>query len=280
MSYALVVLFLAWPAAAQDQNQQLKQTPSGGSVPVPDPTALTTSQLNREIELLKTTIDLADNALRDQIAQRFTSLEQAIELRDQKVDDAIEQRNQIVERVRAESIERVNALQSLIEERFNRVDAGFDNVANQFANRDTALNAALTATQTAANNALTATKEAVATAGLVTEKQIAQQGKLQEEGMNGLRTSVIESQRRLDILEGRTAGLGDASKTQYDSAGLLISVVAVMGSLTSVVIALISLNKAKPERTQYPEQVRYVHVRPEQPQQPAGITTTTNTSAQ
>jgi hypothetical protein len=268
MRAALVLLFLALPAAAQS----LQQT-ERGSVPVPYPTVLTTSQLNREVELLKATIAQADAALRETIEQKISALKDTIDLRNQKVDDAISSRNMIIDQARNESLERVEALKALITERFNRVDAGFDNVANQFANRDTALNAALTATQTAANNALTATKEAVATAGLVTEKQITQQGKLQEEGMNGLRTSVIESQRRLDVLEGRTAGLGDASTKSQDNTSLLLAVVAVMASITGVVIAIISLNtrnKAEP-------QIRYAHA--PQPSA-AGVTTTTNTSAQ
>jgi hypothetical protein len=254
----------------------MSPTVSGGSVPVPDPTKITAEQIAGVKVDLQAQMRAADESQKDQFQRQMDSLRETIDLRNQKVDDAIAARNMIIEQLRAESLERVASLQALITERFNRVDAGFDNVANQFANRDTALNAALTATQTAANNALTATKEAVATAGLVTEKQITQQGKLQEEGMNGLRTSVIESQRRLDVLEGRTAGLGDASTATSDNTSLLLAVVAVMASITGVVIAIISLNTRNKHEPQPQPQPQMIYVdRPRSQSVPSPLTTTT-----
>ena len=262
----LVLVVLAstsWPvmSRAQEskstpQQQQLlgiMRTPSGETVPIPDPTQSTLALLNREVSILNEKIEATNKAIREILRSELDSMRMIIDLRDQKVNDAIGARTALLKVIEEENDKRIIALQALFEERFNRVDAGFTNVDNQFTSRDTALSAALTATQTAADNALTATKEAVSTAGIVTKDLINQQGTLLNEVTRGLSTSLGDVKERLTAIEARTAGIGEANTNLGDNIAMFVGIGGFVIAMISITLVLVR----KPE-----SQVRYVAATP------------------
>lgn len=280
----VAVLAVSWPALAQTGRDADSMRSRGDDlVPSPDPTALTVDLLNREIQAIKEAIALTDKALRELVDAQFGALKEVARIQEEKASDVTRTRDLEFTRLR-ESIAIANAdLKELIFERFNRVAVSFANVENQFVSRDTALSAALSATETAASNALTATEKAVATAGIVTKESIDQQARLFSETTNGLRVSVDDLKaavstlegnkvsvgevntlaQRLTAIESRTAGLGEAKDTFSDNIGMIVGA----GGLGLALIVFL-LGRKQPE-----PQVRYMT----NSGSPTNTTTTTQT---
>lgn len=123
------------------------------SVPVPDPTVLTTAALIREIE-----------SLRERMTHDNTFLRELIEARLNGSDKAVELLRSMTDRTPASITAAISQLQALHDEKFHSiealVDTRFDGIDTQFLERDKRTEQLSLADKTAIAAALQAQKEA------------------------------------------------------------------------------------------------------------------------
>src|SRR5580765_2317811 len=114
-----------------------------GSVPVPDPTVLTTRQLQREIALSREMVELKADGVKELLESRIGGIEKSIGI-------VVDRLRRVVDQVREE----INRLQQLHEEKFGSVQT-------MFVERDKRTEQLALADKTAIAAALQAQKEAV-----------------------------------------------------------------------------------------------------------------------
>lgn len=216
---------------------------AGANLPVPDPTLLTTQQLLREMANLREVI--------------FTRLDGN--------DRAIVLFNENLTRVPTDTDKQVQHLRELHEERIVSVETGaslqlkaaidkftemFASIQVQFRERDVRSESSKIASDIALAAALQAAKEAVgeqnksSTAAISkseasTIKQIEQMGTLIQQVGKALDEKFSDVKDRLTLIEGRTAGLGEARASHQVSAGFIVAVISTIIAFVAVVIAIL-----------------------------------------
>jgi hypothetical protein len=261
-----------------DAAAPLTETPSTGSVPVPDPTALTAvavnaakSDLRRELTGVETLLgerilrvetilhDL-DSRLQNEIANsvnslealqsaRFAGLTNVVALLKDTVDSLPEIREKIIVRVQADIDTAVTNLQHLHEERFNAIQ-------QQFTERDTRGEQDKKSSKEALDAALLAQKESVSqqndantTAATKTETNFTKQIDLVGTQITALDKSltdrISELKERIDRGEGQGQGVVSVTGSPYEAAGLQqaerIAATASQRAVLSQVIAAIAV---------------------------------------
>lgn len=177
----------------------------GDRRPIPDPTILTTQQLNREI-----------GALREIIETRLDGMDKAIELL-QTLN------NHAQDFVKTE----VSHLQTLHDEKFKSIQ-------NQFIERDTRTEQTSRDSKVAVDAALQAAKEAVgeqnkssalaiAKSEAATNKQLDGIGTLLNTTAGGLTDKIDDLRTRLTTIEGRSSGGKDVYGYMIAAGGLVIA---------------------------------------------------------
>lgn len=185
------------------------------SRPVPDPTVLTTQQLQREVL-----------ALRELFDSRFGGYDKAIALLQANADRA--PTISVVE-------ERVRSLKDLHDEKFK-------SIAVQFAERDTRTEQTSRDSKVAVDAALQAAKEAVgeqnkssalaiAKSEASTTKQIDQLGVAFSATTTGINDKIDDIKDRITTIEGRGTGRHDAWGYLVGGVGLAIGVVTFVAAL-------------------------------------------------
>lgn len=186
------------------------------NIPVPDPSALTTEQLRRELA-----------SLRDTIETRLAAMDKATILL-----------NENVTRVPTDTDKQISHLKELHNEKF-------DGIEKQFLERDVRSKAAETAAQVAVNAALQAQKEAAAAqndanAAAITKSEAATVKQI--DGILALLASntkamdekISSINGRLDRGEGRNTGSATSIST-------LIAIVVAVAAVLSVGVAAFTL---------------------------------------
>ena len=155
----------------------MTQDSSGGSRPVPDPTELTTKNLQREIQSLRELLETRIEAIADTMADRKAQFDTTPDL------------------IR----EHVTHLRELVEEKFI-------GVGRQFAGNEVALNAALLAAKEAVKEQNTSNNTAIMKSEGATNRQIEQLGTLIKTTSDGLIDKIDDLKDRLTLIEGKGAG--------------------------------------------------------------------------
>lgn len=202
----------------------------GDSRPVPDPTLLTTQQLEREI-----------TSLRSSLSTRMDAMDEATDLR-------IVALREIGPDVRRE----IAHLTELINERFNTFAEKFNTIDTQFKERDVRTDKAATASADALAAALQAAKELVgaqgeasAAAAVKSEtsftKQIDQIGTIIQTQATAQDARITELKERIDRGEGNVAGVANNTDANRANITLMIGFLSVMlvvaGLVTTIIIA-------------------------------------------
>lgn len=183
----------------------------GSMMPVPDPTALTTAALSREINALKELFEIRLNGL-----DRATDLLQAAANRGPSIN--------VIE-------ERVSSMATLVEEKFFSVQAQqvekFDSIQVQFRERDTRGEQTSRDSKIAIDAALQAAKEAVGKSEVSTIKSIDQivaliqtMNKASDDKMNDIKD-------RFGTLENKSPGQGLAAISVILAVALVVAMVVI-----------------------------------------------------
>lgn len=200
----------------------------GDSRPVPDPTVLTTQQLEREI-----------SSLRNMLSSRMDSMDEATDLR-------LERINSMGPEMRRE----IAHLTELIDQRFSTFEEKFKTIDTQFKERDVRTDKAATASADALAAALQAAKELVgaqgeasAAAAVKSEtsftKQIDQIGTIIQTQATAQDARITELKERIDRGEGNQSGVRDQTDASHANANVLIGALSVLLVVVGLIITVI-----------------------------------------
>ena len=195
------------------------------AIPVPDPTLLTTRNLQREIASLKELLFIRIDCL-----QELSNV-------------AKEQAGAISKDIGTQ----VRASESLVFQRFETANEKFASIQLQFKERDVRVEQTARDTKVAVDAALQAAEKAVgkqneafglsiAKSETATAKQIDQQGQLLNTTTAGLNDKIDDIKERLTSLEGEGRGFVSARTTQHTSQMSAVSIITlVLGSVIGAV---------------------------------------------
>ncbi len=192
----------------------------GDIKPIPDPTVLTTQQLQREIFTARELVEVRIQGFRDTIETRLEGMDKAISLV-----------HEHSEKIPSQILSTVHQLQGLHEEKFRSIET-------QFVERDTRTEQTSRDSKVAVDAALQAAKEAVgeqnksnalaiAKSEATFTKQIDQIGVLISTLQKGL-------DDKIDDIKGRLA----AVEVRKDGSGTIWGIIGVMVSLISLLVAV------------------------------------------
>lgn len=206
----------------------------GDLVPRPDPTVLTTQQLNTAIEgLLR---DVA--ALREVLEAKIDGQQQLSEARFEGMDKAIELLQVITDRQPLDVDKKIINLQRLHEEKFDSIQVQFKerDVRTEQSARDSkvAVDAALQAAKEAVGAQNTSSALAIAKSEAATTKQIDQQSVLISSSTAGLDDKISDIKERLTRIEGEDKGKGQMW-------GMIASVIAVVAAIGTIIVVFSKL---------------------------------------
>src|SRR6185437_2212374 len=178
----------------------------GGSRPIPDPTILTTQQLQQAIA-----------ALKELFSTRLDGIDKATELLHEDVT-----------RVPTETDKAIAHLKELHQEKFESIvkqfserDARMDREA---ASNKTSLDAALQAAEKAVNKQNETFALSIAKSEAATNKQIDQQAALIHTSNGALESKISDLKDRVTIIEGKTSGQQSAQTTNQISHSFMVAV--------------------------------------------------------
>ena len=210
-----------------DTIQMFEENHGSSIKPVPDPTLLTTQQLQREISMSRDLLDIKIAGLRESILGKFDALENVIiVLREQ------------ISRIRDGVDPAINHLHELQNEKFK-------SIAIQFDERDTRVDQTSRDSKLAVDAALQAAKEAVgeqnksnalaiAKSEATYTKQIDQIGLLISALSKAIDDKVDDIKTRVQMMEGSKKGASDFF-------GLIVGIVGVLVGLGGMIAAMATL---------------------------------------
>jgi len=233
----LVLLLLSSTAYAQADPPMSRDS---GSVPSPDPTALTTDQLRREIAALKEILIGVIDGKFDVILTRLEANDKAVSLLQEATDKQ-------PERTRAA----VSQLEDLATEKFAGVETKFNGVQTQFAERDVrteqaaattkvAVDAALQAAEKAVNAALANSSQITAKSEASTTKQIDAIGTLISAGTQATNDKIDDLKARVQAIESRTEGKVTQQQDTSQNWALIIGAIGMLIGVGTAMVAIIT----------------------------------------
>ena len=185
-----------------------QQPPNGNGKP--DPSALTTAQLIREI-----------GGLREVIETRLDGMDKAIQLLQSTTD-------KLPERID----EKIGSLKEVHEEKFRSIQVQFieRDARTEQTSRDSkvAVDAALQAAKEAVGEQNRSSALAIAKSETATVKQIDQQGLLISTATTALDDKINDIKDRLTRIEGKEVGLANANSGQQASSNFTVSLIGMI----------------------------------------------------
>ena len=209
------------------QDEPLTET-KAGSVPVPDPTTLTTDAIRREM-----------NALKELLSQR-------IEDRDREEVTLNRERTEQFDALKEVLTQRLTSMGDLVDEKFASAER---QRIEQKADTKAAVDAALTAQKEAVKEQTTASERAIAKSETATTKQLEQQQVTVSTAVDALRRAIDEVKER--AVEENRAMRTSISEVATSANGIVqqkvgakedrTAIYATIGLLITVVLALMAL---------------------------------------
>lgn len=200
--------------------------------PVPDPTVLTTQQLQREITATKEVVETKLNGIREKIETRIEGMDKAIELLQASTNKFPDNIERAVER-----------LQELHDEKFSSIET-------QFIDRDTRTEQTSRDSKVAVDAALQAAKEAVgeqnksnalaiAKSETTFTKQIDQIGVLITTMQKNFDDKMDDMKERIQAAETRMQGMESQKKGSTDNWSIISAVIAAFVGIGGLVLGSI-----------------------------------------
>lgn len=228
-----------------DTDNDQEQFRSHGSVPVPDPTVLTTQLVDRALNAFKAVVDVRINAMDKATGLLSAGIEQyridTLEIRRRIETETDRHISADRDRLMAE-IARVEAI---INERFAAVDTRFlerDTRTEQAAQESRiSLDAALAAAKEAVSEQNKANTEAIRKSELATQKQIDSLVALMTTANKSVEDKISDLKARLDRGEGQSRGEGDArTERRLDTGQVILAIGVVLAAIGIIVTLLLS----------------------------------------
>ena len=228
------------------QTTQHRMVGVGGSVPVPDPTLLTTQQLIREIKALQDIIEAKLAGTEKSLA----SLEILINEKIEAVVKRSDERHAAVQMQFAEravrfdqaisgALEVAKAARDSLSHKTEHVlelhNEKFASVGKQFEQNAVALNSTLNATKETFREQQNAAALAIAKSEGAMAKQLDQITALMHTAIAGIESKIADMKDRLTGLESRILGQGEQ---RVESRGSQTNVVGIVGLVLGVVVGL------------------------------------------
>jgi len=202
-----------------------------GSVPVPDPTVLTTQALLREIE-----------GLRERSSHDNTMLRELIEARLDGNDQAIVLLRSTTDKIPVSIDSAIKRLQDLHEEKFNSIQTQFKerDTRTEQASKDSkvAIDAALSAQKESVDKQNTSNTLAVNKSEASFTKQVDEIGKRIDTVGKSLDEKVTDIKERLTTIESRTAGAIIQKQDTKDIWGYIIGLGGFLFAAVTLVVLL------------------------------------------
>ena len=232
---------------------------AGGMTPIPDPTLLTTIQLNREITAVR---EILEATLRGNLA--------VVQSRMEGMDKALQLLQVISDRIPVQIDEKIFRLKELHQEKFESIQV-------QFSERDVRTEQTARDVKIAVDAALQAAKEAVAEQNrsfalatakseASTAKQIDAQGLAIQTAFKSLDDKIGDMKDRLTRIEGVSLGSADARTVQTSRNTSVIGIVGlVVGALIGVAGIIIAISQPQTFRGEHEVAVRYEHKTNQEP---------------
>jgi methyl-accepting chemotaxis protein len=225
----------------------MTRTLGGGSVPVPDPTALTSAALYREV-----------SSLRELIEQRIDGVMALSKERDNRVDGMFTAAQSRKKALQMEFRTNLTALRELEDEKFKRVEQQFELVERQRVEqkKDTkdAVDAALTAQKEAVKEQTTASATAIGKSESATNKALEQLGANFNTAVDSLRRTIDEVKERISEVDrnlrdavatvdakasgtiSQKTGATESKTGLYAALGAVVAVVAIGLTVVALLI--------------------------------------------
>jgi hypothetical protein len=198
-----------------------------GSVPLPDPTLLTTENLRREIANLSLLIDA-----------RLDGMDKAVVIFQDSLTRVPTDTDKQVSHLRELVLSELTRVSLVHEEKFRSIGVQFTerDVRTEQTSRDSkvAVDAALQAAKEAVGEQNKSSALAIAKSEAATTKQIDQLGVLISNTTAGLNDKIEDIKARLTLIEGKDSG--GASRSQATLAMLSIAVAAVAAFISIAAI--------------------------------------------
>jgi Fe2+ transport system protein B len=191
-----------------------------GRVPVPDPTVLTTLQLQREIGLSRELVELKVSSVREVLSTRMDGVDTAIKLLEDRIQKIVERANHEIAR-----------LQEFHNEKFAGVELRFnehDKRTEQLASADkTAVAAALQAQKESVNAQNISNAAAAAKAETTFTKQIEQLQAIVNTITKSMEDKISDLKSRVDTIEAKKAGGNENWSAILGGTGVVVSLITL-----------------------------------------------------
>jgi len=215
-------------------------------VPSPDPTRLTTAQLNREIANLRELLEMIINGKVEFLRAELGGIKENFVTRLTDIDRAIALREKMVDSWPASFIEKIEALRALHNERFTSIQTQFKerDVRMEQNSRDAkiAVDAALQAAKEAVTEQNRSSSLAISKSDSATTKQIDTMGTMVQSAIAGLNLQIGDVKERITRIEGEGKGMvNETSRVQVESGAHHAVNANVIGVVGLVVGSLIGL---------------------------------------
>ncbi len=177
-----------------------------GSVPVPDPTKLTTEALDRALVIVQATLEAQGAVLTEQITHQR-----------EHVDDKVRACNQAID-----------ALKEMRDAKFAEVDRQLRQSEHMRIEQKGDTRAAVDA-------ALTAQKEAISKSEVAVGKQLEQLSETFRTGFDGIKREVAIVRERVVAIEQQKEGAQGANASLYAVAAFLVAVIIIAATLAAAI---------------------------------------------
>ena len=185
--------------------------------PVPDPTVLTTQQLQREIAALRDLLDVKIDGLRSVIDTRLSAADQTITLLRVRVDQIPENIHQAIERTQELRDEKFKSISIQFLERDTRTE-------QQSRDAKVAVDAALQAAKEAVGEQNKSNAMAIAKSEATFTKQIDQIGVLVTTMSKAIDDKIDDIKTRIQMIEGSKKGASDLFGVIFGIIGIIVGV--------------------------------------------------------
>lgn len=210
-------------------NSELHGTPGGGSRPVPDPTVLTTEQLERAIKAERERVDGQIQVLEERLA----GIDRATELRLKDIIDI----PKIID-------EKIRHLKDLTSERFDSIGRQLDVAESQRVEQKedskTGLDAALAAQKEAASEQNKSNTLAINKSEQATSETITKLSELFETRNGALGLQFADLKERVQRIEGRKQGEVEQRIETRAGVSNIGTVVAIIGGVLTIMVVILS----------------------------------------